>query len=260
MKKLNVIIGMVLLALAMSTTSGLMAQPTGQKIMENVYNLPKGEDMQGELAMTLINRQGERRVRNLKQYSKDFGNVEKKIMFFLSPADVQGTSFMNWSYTDGRDDDQWIYLPALRRVRRISSDSKGDYFMGSDFAYDDLGDRHPDEDKHTLIREETVDGKACYVVESTPKATDYMYSKTISWVMKDSNLGIKREFYDDRGRLLKILSIKKFEKINGYWTILETEMKNVQNNHTTHMKFTSVQYNQGIPDMKFTERSLTLGE
>ncbi len=260
MKKLNAIIGMALLALAMSTTSGLMAQPSGQKIMEDVYNLPKGEDMQGELTMTLINRQGERRVRNLKQYSKDFGDVEKKIMFFLSPADVRGTSFMNWSYTDGRDDDQWIYLPALRRVRRISSDSKGDYFMGSDFTYDDLGDRHPDEDKHTLIREETIDGKACYVVESTPKETDYMYSKTITWVMKDNNLGIKREFYDDRGRLLKILSIKRFEKIDGYWTILETEMKNVQNNHTTHMKFTNVQYNQGIPDMKFTERSMTLGE
>jgi outer membrane lipoprotein-sorting protein len=98
------------------------------------------------------------------------------------------------------------------------------------------------------------------VVESTPKDPDYMYSKTITWVMKDNNLGLKREFYDDRGRLLKILEIKQFEKINGYWTILETEMKNVQNNHTTHMKFTNVQYNQGIPDRKFTERSMTLGE
>ena len=78
--------------------------------------------------------------------------------------------------------------------------------------------------------------------------------------MKDNNLGLKREFYDDRGRLLKILEIKQFEKINGYWTILETEMRNVQNNHTTRMKFSNVQYNQGIPDRKFTERSMTLGE
>ncbi|TVQ16158.1 MAG: outer membrane lipoprotein-sorting protein [Bacteroidetes bacterium] len=260
MKKLNVIISAALLALAISTTNGLKAQPNGQKIMEDAYHLPKGEDMQGELTMTLVNRQGEQRVRNLRQYSKDYGDVEKKIMFFLSPADVRGTSFMSWSYTDGRDDDQWIYLPALRRVRRISSDGKGDYFMGSDFTYDDLGDRHPDEDNHRLVREENLNGKACYVVESTPKDTDYMYSKTITWVMKDSNLGLKREFYDDRGRLLKILQIKQFEKIDGYWTILETEMKNVQNNHTTHMKFSNVQYNQGIPDRKFTERSMTLGE
>ena len=260
MKKLNVMISATLLALAMSTTNGVMAQPIGQKIMEDVYNLPKGEDMQGELTMTLINRQGEQRVRNLRQYSKDYGDVEKKIMFFLSPADVRGTSFMNWSYTDGRDDDQWIYLPALRRVRRISSDGKDDYFMGSDFTYDDLGDRHPDEDNHKLLREETLNGKACYVVESTPKEPDYMYSKTITWVMQDNNLGLKREFYDDRGRLLKILEIKQFEKINGYWTILETEMRNVQNNHTTHMRFANVQYNQGIPDMKFTERSMTKGE
>jgi outer membrane lipoprotein-sorting protein len=260
MKKLNVIIIAALLALTISKTNGLMAQPTGQKIMEDAYNLPKGEDMQGELTMTLINRQGEQRVRNLRQYSKDYGDVEKKIMFFLSPADVRGTSFMNWSYTSGRDDDQWIYLPALRRVRRISSDGKGDYFMGSDFTYDDLGDRHSDEDNHRLVREEILNGKACYVVESTPKDPDYMYSKTITWVMKDNHLGLKREFYDQRGRLLKVLQIKQFENIDGYWTILETEMKNVQNNHTTHMKFNNVQYNQGIPDRKFTERSMTMGE
>ncbi len=260
MKTLKLTAVIFLMTLTVSALTELKAQPIGQKIMEDVYNLPKGDDMQGELTMTLINRQGEQRVRNLRQYSKDYGDVEKKIMFFLSPADVRGTSFMNWSYTDGRDDDQWIYLPALRRVRRISSDGKSDYFMGSDFTYDDLGERHPDEDNHKLLREETLNGKACYVVESTPKDPDYMYSKTITWVMKDNNLGLKREFYDDRGRLLKILDIKQFEKINGYWTILETEMQNVQNNHTTRMKFNNVQYNQGIPDRMFTERSMTLGE
>lgn len=260
MKNLIVVCSFMLMAMVISAMNVVVAQPGGQKIMEDVYNLPKGEDMQGQLSMTLINRQGEQRVRTLRQYIKDYGDVEKKIMFFLTPADVQGTSFMNWSYTDNRDDDQWIYLPALRRVRRISSDGRSDYFMGSDFTYDDLGDRHPDDDNHNLLREESIDGKACFVVESTPKDPDYMYSKTITWVMKDNSLGLKREFYDDRDRLLKMLTIKKFEKINGYWTILETEMKNVQNDHTTRMQFNNVQYNQGIPDRKFTERSMTLGE
>jgi outer membrane lipoprotein-sorting protein len=166
---------------------------------------------------------------------------------------------MNWSYSDGRADDQWIYLPALKRSKRISSDGKSDYFMGSDFTYDDLGDRHPDMDNHKLLREETVEGKACYVVESTPRDGDYMYSKTVTWVMKDSFLGLKREFYDDRNALLKILSIRKFDRIDGFWTILETEMHNVQKDHTTVIKFTDVQKNKGIPDSKFTERSMTLG-
>lgn len=236
------------------------AQMSGQQIMEKVYFNPTGDDTQGELTMTLINNRGEQRVRNLSQFIKNDDKVEKKIMFFLSPADVRNTSFMNWSYTDGRADDQWIYLPALRRVRRISSDSKGDYFMGSDFTYDDLGDRHPNMDTHKILREETIDGKACYVVESVPKDANYMYSKTITWVMKDNFLGLKREFYDDRGRLLKTLSLKNYDRISGFWTILEVEMHNVQRNHRTNMNFTNVKKNQGIPDSKFTERSMTLGQ
>jgi outer membrane lipoprotein-sorting protein len=236
-----------------------MGQLTGSQIMEKVYNNPAGEDTQGSMTMTLKNSRGEQRVRTLSQFIKDDGTTEKKIMFFITPADVRNTSFMNWSYSDGRDDDQWIYLPALKRTKRISSDGKSDYFMGSDFTYDDLGDRHPDMDNHKLLREETVDGKATYVIESTPKDADYMYSKTVTWVMKDNFLGLKREFYDDRNTLLKILSIRKFEKVDGFWTILETKMHNVQKDHTTVIKFTDVQKNKGIPDSKFTERSMTLG-
>jgi len=237
----------------------LNAEITGKQIMEDVYNNPTGDDMQGELTMTLTNKQGESRVRTLKQYIKYGDEMDKKIMFFMAPADVRGTSFMNWSYADGRDDDQWIYLPALKRTKRISSDGKSDYFMGSDFTYDDLGDRHPDEDTHTLLREETHEGKACWVVESIPKEEDYMYSKTIIWVMKDNYLGLRREFYDEDGDLLKILTIHKFDNIDGFWTILETEMKNVQKDHKTNMAFNNVQINQGIPDSRFTERSMTLG-
>lgn len=258
MEKLRKISVMAAIVLMMAFNPAY-AQITGQQIMEKVYNNPSGDDMQGELVMTLVNNRGEQRVRNLIQYIKDDGKTEKKIMFFQAPADVKNTSFMNWSYTDGRDDDQWIYLPALKRTKRISSDGKSDYFMGSDFTYDDLGDRHPAEDNHKLLREETLAGHACYVVESTPKESGYMYSKTVSWVMKESNLGLKREFYDSKGSLLKTLTIKKFEKISGIWTILETEMHNGQKNHKTLMNFSNVGYNKGIPDSKFTERTMTLG-
>lgn len=235
------------------------AQMTGLQIMDKVYNNPEGDDTQGNLTMTLTNNRGESRVRTLKQYMKDDGKMEKKIMFFTTPADVRNTSFMNWSYSDGRADDQWIYLPALKRTKRISSDGKSDYFMGSDFTYDDLGDRHPNQDEHKLLREESIDGKACYVVESTPREAGYIYSRTITWVMKDNFIGLKREFYDDGGKLLKVLKIIKYEKVDGFWTILETEMHNVQKDHRTNMKFTEVQKNKGIPDTMFTERSMTIG-
>ncbi|HOI86827.1 MAG TPA: outer membrane lipoprotein-sorting protein [Lentimicrobium sp.] len=259
MKKSGIIL-IAIAAFAFVPISKASAQLSGQQIMENVYNIPKGDDTQGELTMTLINSKSEQRVRKLKQYIKDEGPVEKKIMFFVAPADVKGTSFMNWSYTSGKDDDQWIYLPALKRTKRISSEGKSDYFMGSDFTYDDLGDRHPSEDAHTLLRSETLNGRDCYVVESTPREKGYMYSKTITWVMKDNYLGLKREFYDPSGRLLKVLEIKKFEKISGFWTILETEMRNVQKKHSTRMEFSNVKINTGIDGSKFTERSMTLGQ
>jgi hypothetical protein len=130
------------------------AQLTGREIVNKAYNLPSGDDQTSQLTMTLVNKSGQTRVRKIQQFTKDFGTVEKSIMFFLSPADVKNTSFMNWSYDDeNKADDQWIYLPALKKVKRISSDSKSDYFMGSDFTYDDLGDRKLDADTHKLLHE-----------------------------------------------------------------------------------------------------------
>ncbi len=259
MKKQEIVLGLMVFLIFIGMQNSV-AQLSGRQIMEKVYYLPSGDDTQGQLTMILENKQGEQRIRKLNQYIVNMGNTEKKIMFFVSPADVKGTSFMNWSYTGGKEDDQWIYLPALKRTKRISSGSKGDYFMGSDFTYDDLGDRHPDMDNHKLLKEETIDGRPCYVIESTPKDEDYMYSKTITWVMKDNLVGLQREFYDEDGDLLKTLTIHKFEKINGFWTILKTEMKNVQKDHRTIIEFSNVQINQGIPSSKFTERSMSLGQ
>ncbi len=239
---------------------GLAQKITGLQIIENVYNRPVGNDMTADLTMTLRNSSGKERVRKIKQFSRDFGDVEKKIMFFVAPADVKNTSFMNWSYDEeGKADDQWIYLPALKKIKRISSDSKGDYFMGSDFTYDDLGDRKPSDDTHKLLREETLNGEECYVVESIPKDEDYMYSKTISWIIKDKWIGLKKEFYDEDGDLLKILTVKKYDKIKGFWIIVDTEMNNVQKNHKTIMELKHVKINTNIPKSKFTERMMTRG-
>jgi len=254
-KKTFVILSLLILA----ATGFLSAQMTGDQVMQKVYDRPTGPDIQSELTMTLINSRGSTRVREIKQFIKDYGNSEKKIMFFTAPADVKNTSFMTWSYDNGKDDDMWIYLPALRKVKRISSDSKSDYFMGSDFTYDDLGDRHPSEDNHKILREETVDGQQCYVVESTPKDPDYMYSKTVSWIIKDEWIGLRKEFYDEDGELLKTLTVKEYDKINGYWVILDMEMYNEQKDHTTRMELKNVKIGEGISDNQFTERMMMRG-
>ncbi len=240
--------------------SGLWAQDlTSLQVIENVYNRPTGNDMTGDLTMTIVNARGNQRVRKIRQYVKDFGSVEKKIMFFLSPADVKNTSFMTWSYDDGSSDDQWIYLPALKKVKRISSDSKGDYFMGSDFTYDDLGDRHPSEDTHTILREETVDGIPTIVVESVPKDEDYMYSRTVTWVVKDTWVGLKKEFYDEDDELLKILTVQDQETFGDVIVLTKVTMTNVQKNQYTVMEFSEVKVNTGIPNNKFTDRMMKRG-
>lgn len=250
---------LILFFIILPVLTSAQEKPIGLEVMQKVYDRPDGNDMQSELAMTLTNSRGDQRVRKIRQFVKDMGQVEKKIMFFLSPADVRNTSFMNWSYDEiGKDDDQWIYLPALKKTKRISSDSKSDYFMGSDFTYDDLGDRHPTDDTHKILRQENLNDEACYVVESTPKNEDYMYSKTISWVIKDKWIGLK-EFYDEDGELLKILTVKSFSKIKDYWIISESEMKNVQKNHTTNMKLQDIKIDFGIESNKFTERMMKRG-
>ena len=253
----------VMLALIM--TSGfinqLVAQElSGRDIVEKVYNLPAGDDQTSNLTMTLINKSGKERIRKIKQFTKDMGDMEKSIMFFQSPADVKNTSFMNWTYDDeSKNDDQWIYLPALKKTKRISSDSKSDYFMGSDFTYDDLGDRKLDDDTHKLIGEETIDGVDYYLVESTPKDEEYMYSKTKTWIRKDSFIGLKKEFYDEDAELLKILHIRNFEEISGLLIITNSEMHNVQKDHKTTMVLSNIEINTGISDSKFSERMMMRG-
>ena len=204
----NLKIKSIVIAVLITVSFSANAQLTGRQIVEKAYNIPTGKDKTSILTMTLTNKQGKQRVRKIKQFSKDMGNVEKSIMFFQSPADVKNTSFMSWTYDSNKADDQWIYLPALKKTKRISSDSKSDYFMGSDFTYDDLGDRKLDADNHKLLKTETVNGIACYVVESKSKDEDYMYSKTKTWINKKTFIGVKKEFYDEDGDLFKILTIK----------------------------------------------------
>lgn len=256
MKILKIVVAATLLMIASLNAT---AQLTGTQIIDKTYNRASGEDQASMLTMTLTNKSGQTRVRMIQQFSKEIGDVEKSIMFFQSPADVKNTSFMNWSYEGDKSDDQWIYLPALKKVKRISSDSKSDYFMGSDFTYDDLGDRKLNADTHRLLREETVNGKVCYVVESISNDEDYMYSKTITWIDKTTFVGVQKEFYDEDEDLLKVLEIKSVEEISGIYVIINSEMKNVQKNHATTMTLSNVKVNTGISAAKFSERMMMRG-
>ncbi len=255
MKKLKIIIGLFVLAMS---TNVAIAQ-TAKQIAYKVYEHKSPKNGESDMTMTLINKKGNKRVRNLHQYFIDLGEVEKKIMFFTAPADVKNTSFMNYSYDEAdRNDDQWLYLPALKKVKRISSSSKDNDFMGSDFTYEDMEKRSPERDEHKLIKNETYNGEAVWVVEATPKEEE-QYSKRKVWVSKSKELPLKVEFYDEDGELLKILTVTEVKQIKGYWIIIKQVMKNVQKNHQTVISLANVKVENGITDSKFSQREMERG-
>ena len=235
------------------------AQTTGRDVMVMEDERPDGDDRTSVMKMTLVNKRGSKRVREVSSYSKDYGKDKKSVMIFERPADVKGTAFLFWEYDDpSREDDKWLYMPAMKKVRRISGASKNEYFMGSDFTYDDMGDRHVDEDTHTLQGEEEVDGQLCWKVESVPLDPDDMYTRKVIWVSKVAHMVLKAEYYDKDG-LLKVYRVVDFGKEGGFWTVRHSEMENVIRSHKTVMEFSAMQYDTGLGDKLFRVSSIQRG-
>jgi len=258
----SLVIAAMLAAGALFAPVAPAADPTGLEIMTRVDQLDDGDDQASQATYTLVNKRGQKRIRNTVRFWKDCDGKDgfdaKMITFFESPPDVKGTGFLSWSYADEeKDDDQWLYLPALRKVRRISAGNKDDYFMGSDFTYDDMGERKVSEDSHKLVRSEMVSGVDCYVVESVPKKAG-MYSRRLTWVEKQNWLTQKVDYYDRKERLLKTLSME-WQKVGNLWTWKRGEMKNHLTQHATIIDITEVRINPGLADNVFTERVLKRG-
>jgi len=234
------------------------ATPSGSEIMWEVYNRDSGETMSANLIMTITNARGAVRERSIAQYRMDKDGVESKLMFFLSPSDVRNTSFLSFSYEDGRSDDQYIYLPAIKRVKRIASTSKNDSFMGSDFTYDDMGSRHPDLDVHKVLRKETIDGVSSLVVESIAKG-DEDYPRTLSWIVDGQWFGLKKEFYLPDGTRGRTLTIDSYEEIDGIYVITDMTMRNLEGNTSTRIRMEDVEFNLDFNDNFFSERQMKIG-
>ncbi len=235
-----------------------------RQVAVNVDEREDGDDETAELEMTLINKRGQQRIRKVITYRKDYGKDEKMVMFFLEPADVKETGFLTWNYDDeSKDDDQWLYLPALKKVRRISSSDKADYFMGTDFTYNDMGDREIDDYTYKHLDPEVIDGIECYHLERLPKNEDVMkesgYGRTEIWVRSDIWMMVKAVFYDKKLKLLKELTVNDVEEIDGIWTAKTMKMNNVQKEHQTIFKFSNITYNSGLDDDIFSQRQLTKG-
>ena len=160
------------------------AAPEARWIMEQVDGRDDGDNMVVDSVMTLIDKNGNQRRRELKIFSKDRGRDSLRLQFFLAPADVKDTGFLTYDYYSGEeDDDQWLYLPDLRKTKRIATSDKSSAFMGSDFSYADMTRRVVDEWTYRLLKEDTVDGNKVWLIEALPVSKEvenrYGFKKSI---------------------------------------------------------------------------------
>ncbi len=243
--------------------SFVFGQMTGREIMEQVDAQPEPKTMVATTEMSLISvKRGKtkERRREITRYQKNYDSgrfQSKSLIRFLYPADVRGTGFLMWEYDSDRDDDQWLFLPALGKVKRIVAREKTENFMGSDFSYEDISGRDIDDDTYEYLGDEDLNGIPCHMVKAVAKDDDSGYQYRIAWVDMAHWILTKVEYYDRKGSLLKILTFDKQRRDGSYWSVEEMRMENVQTQHRTIMKISNIQYDTGISDDYFSERILT---
>jgi hypothetical protein len=233
---------------------------SGEEVMKESQAafLYPGKDFKARVVMKLINKEGQARVRELTMLRKNAGAAlgeQKYFMYFFQPADVKDMTFMINKYP-ARDDDRWMFIPAINMVKRIAAQDKRSSFVGSDFTYEDVSGRDIEDDNHVIEREEKVGNRDCYVVRSTPKGADADFGHKLTWVDKASFLPLKEEQYDKRGAPYKQFTADELAEVKGFPTVVRRTMRNLQTGHRTEVAYVKTDYNLGLEESLFSERFL----
>ncbi|MCC6208183.1 MAG: outer membrane lipoprotein-sorting protein [Gammaproteobacteria bacterium] len=228
-----------------------------------------GDDQQTRLSIILRDKDGNEKKNVYRRYWKDYkgkeGIADKMVLITEFPPDAKGSVFMRWGYTStNKNADQWIYLPVLKKTRRVSVRDPGESFLGSDLTHGDISGRALDDDEHRLVKTEQRGEETLYVVESVPRdPANALYSKVLSMFAKpgqDWSDCAKRqvEYFDRRGEPLK-QQVISWQRSGDAWLWDEMTVRNTQTEHTSIFQVTDVQTNVGLKDDVFTERNLTKG-
>ncbi len=231
----------------------LAEELTPFQIMEKVDNRLIPVDMTSDMIMSIIDKKGRSRNRAITSFRM---GDDKSIMWFQKPADVKGSSFLRISH-DERDDDMWLYLPAFGKVRRIASSAKNGSFMGSDFTYEDMGDRKIADYDYEILRSEELAGRLCWKIQSIPKkgvVTDY--SKSILWVWQDQFMIIQGNLFDKRGNHKKTMAVSPIQS-GKYWIAEKLVMENLKRKGRTELSFLNIKVDTGLEEDLFNSRQLT---
>lgn len=237
------------------------AQTDEEKGLEIITEVDRRDtgfgDSKAELEMILKNRHGDETLRKLRMQTLEvIGDGDKSLTIFDSPRDVKGTAFLSFTHAL-EPDEQWLYLPALKRVKRISSSNKSGPFLGSEYAYEDMTSFEVPKFKYKYLRDEAVDGKDCFVIESYPQYEHSGYTRQIVWVEKERYIPLKVEYYDRKDALLKTQRYKGYQQyLDRYWRADEMLMENHQNGKSTVLKWHDYQFRNGLSDRDFDRNTL----
>ncbi len=228
---------LVIPALAVLTAAA--ETPSAREIMERVEDRDEGHPSIIDVEMTLIDKSGRKRLREIRAFGMDRGEDELQLLFFLAPADLKDTGFLTYDYDEfGKDEEQWLYLPALKKTKRIASNDRSGSFMGSDFSYADMTSRDLDQYDYTLMKETDVDGVPVWQIESVPRTAkeskETGYTKSILFVRKDNYVVIRSVGWLKKAGRLKYMDVKALEEIDGIWVETEIHMTTKKGQKTLH--------------------------
>ena len=248
----------VLLGLLPGVLAAETPQEKGLAITREADRRDEGfGDYTAHMTMVLRNRQGEESVRRLRISALEVkGDGDKSLSIFDEPADIKGTALLTFTHKVGADD-QWLYLPALKRVKRIASDNKSGPFMGSEFAYEDIASQEIEKYTYKYLRDESHEGKLCFVIERTPVDKRSGYTRQQVWIDQAEYRPWKIDYYDRKDSLLKTLVWRGYRQYLGkYWRADEMFMQNHQNGKSTLLKWRDYKFRAGLKDADFNEASL----
>ncbi len=248
----------VLLGLLPGVLAAETLQEKGLAIAREADRRDEGfGDYTAHMEMILRNRQGEESVRRVRISNLEVrGDGDKSLSVFDEPADVKGTALLTFTHKAGSDD-QWLFLPALKRVKRIASDNKSGPFMGSEFAYEDIASQEVEKYTYKFLRDEPCEGKPCFVMERYPVDKHSGYTRQVLWLDQAEYRPWKIDFYDRKDSLLKTLVWRGYRQYLGkYWRADEMFMQNQQNGKSTLLKWSDYKFRVGLKAADFNEASL----
>ena len=252
------ILKLIVFVTSLMLSIGTQASNRGLEIAQEMDKRDSGFiDSTASLIMELKNKQGQTSVRHVRVKNLEVeGDGDKGMSIFDQPADVKGTAFLTFSHAT-TPDEQWLYLPAIKRVKRINSKNKSGPFMGSEFAYEDISSQELDKYSYNYVRDETLNGIDCYVIERFPVYEHSGYTRQLVWINKNEYRPEQIVFYDRKNSLLKTLTYSGYRQYLGqFWRAEKMHMINHQTGKSTLLSWTDYAFKTGLTDKDFSRNSL----